>query len=274
MSEGRWSELADGVYARRYTELDLTVGLVHGDGACLVIDTRGDAGQGAELAAAVRELTAAPWTVAITHAHFDHSFGTDAFGPCPVWAHEGCRAELITNGEATRANWAARYRRDGRAEVAEALEATPIVAPDRLVADTAELSIGGRRVVLAHLGPAHTDHDLVVHVPDVGVAFTGDLTENGLGGTFTAESFGADARLRPWAVALGRLLELRPATVVSGHGDPVGPDATGFVRAQRDALTELARLRDEVSAGTRTVAEAVRAAPVPEAAATAALALP
>ena len=52
----RWVELADGVLVRRYAELDLSVGLVIGDSDALVVDTRSDPGQGAELRAAVRQV--------------------------------------------------------------------------------------------------------------------------------------------------------------------------------------------------------------------------
>ncbi|MET0188720.1 MAG: MBL fold metallo-hydrolase, partial [Pseudonocardia sediminis] len=82
--DGRWVGLADGVLARRHDELDLTTGLVLGTDRALVIDTRGDSRQGAELAAAVRAVTGLPVTVVLTHAHFDHCFGTAAFGPVPV----------------------------------------------------------------------------------------------------------------------------------------------------------------------------------------------
>jgi hypothetical protein len=46
----RWLEIGDGVLVRRYAELDLSIGLVLGSTGCLVIDTRGDETQGAELA--------------------------------------------------------------------------------------------------------------------------------------------------------------------------------------------------------------------------------
>ena len=80
----RWLELADGVLVRRYDELDLSVGLVIGSHGCLVVDTRSNPDQGAELYAAVREVTRRPCTVVLTHAHFDHCLGTVAFLPAAV----------------------------------------------------------------------------------------------------------------------------------------------------------------------------------------------
>ncbi|MFC4000276.1 MBL fold metallo-hydrolase [Prauserella oleivorans] len=259
MSDGRWIQLADGIHVRRYEELDLSVGLVVGTRRCLVVDTRGSAAQGAELAAAVRELTGLPWTVALTHAHFDHSFGTAAFRPAPVWAHPGCRDALATDGEAQRAEWAARYRADGHARLAADLAASPIVLPDRLVAGSTRLDLGGRSVLLTHLGPAHTGHDLAVHVPDAGVVFAGDLVEHEPGGSFTAESFGPDTHLEAWPAALDRLLALAPDVVVPGHGEPVG---RGFVVWARMTLATLAGLRAAVRSGRLDADAAVRDAPL------------
>ena len=96
---GRWLEVANGVYARRYVELDQTLGLVVGDTHCLVIDTGTDEVHGASMAAAVRFVTPLPWTVVITHAHFDHFFGTAAFLPASVIAHERCRSAILADGE-------------------------------------------------------------------------------------------------------------------------------------------------------------------------------
>ena len=89
MSTG-WQEVADGVFVRRHRALDLNCGLVLGDGACLVIDTRSHLGEAADLVAAVRAVTPHPWTVVNTHAHYDHCFGNAAFRPAPIWASRGC----------------------------------------------------------------------------------------------------------------------------------------------------------------------------------------
>ena len=64
-----WIEVGDRVLVRRHTELDLSTGLMLGERSCLVVDTRGDPAQGAELAVAVREVTPLPGSVVLTHAH-------------------------------------------------------------------------------------------------------------------------------------------------------------------------------------------------------------
>jgi glyoxylase-like metal-dependent hydrolase (beta-lactamase superfamily II) len=250
---GRWVELGDGVLARRYAELDLTVGLVIGAERALVVDTRGDARQGSELAAAVRAVTALPLAVAITHAHFDHCFGTAAFVPAPVHALPRCRTVLAATAAAQRSRWAAYYRDRGDHDTAAALAATEPALPD---ADApAVLDLGGRTAELLHLGRGHTDHDLVVAVPDAGVVFAGDLVEQG------APPDLEDAVLAEWPATLDALLALQPRTVVPGHGDPVDPS---FVARQRAELAEVAALHAAVARGALSAAEAARRSPYPD----------
>ncbi|NKQ56785.1 MBL fold metallo-hydrolase [Amycolatopsis sp. K13G38] len=219
----RWTEVGDGVLARRHEHLDLTLGLVIGTERCLVIDTGGDETQGAEYAAAVRGITSLPWVVVITHAHFDHHFGTRAFLPCPVWAHERCAAAMNDD----RPEWVETFRREGKPELARRLAAARPVPPTDVLTAEVTLDLGGRAVTLLHPGRAHTDHDVAVHVPGAGVVFTGDLVE-------AEPAIGPDSHVREWPAALDRLLDLGAHTYVPGHGDPVGAE---FVRAQRDRLS-------------------------------------
>jgi glyoxylase-like metal-dependent hydrolase (beta-lactamase superfamily II) len=253
----RWLEVGDGVLVRRYSELDLSIGLVLGSTGCLVIDTRGDEIQGAELAAAVRQVTALPWVVVVTHAHFDHCFGTAALQPCSVWAHVRCvRALAADRGERSRRDWVVRYQELGRPELANALESARLVLPEPLDGDRVELSVGGRPLVLAHLGRGHTDHDLLVQVPDSDVLFTGDLVENG-----ASPAIGDDAFPLEWPGTLTAALDLLgEGTVVPGHGDPVDRE---FMSGQRDELAALAALCGQVRAGDLGADEALRRSPYP-----------
>ena len=253
-AEGRWVEVGDGVLARRHRELDLTIGLVLGGERALVVDTRGDARQGSELATAVRAVTGLSLVVVVTHAHFDHCFGTAAFLPCPVFAHPRCRATLAATADAQRAEWAAHYRDHGDPATADALAATDPPLPDHAVDPETSLDLGGRTVTLRHLGRGHTDHDLVVHVPDAAVVFAGDLVEQG------APPDLGDAVVAEWPATLDALLALRPTVVVPGHGDPVGPS---FVSGQRAELAEVAALHAAVAAGRIDAAGAARRSPYP-----------
>ncbi len=223
-------EVADGVFVRRHEALDLNCGLVVGDGACLVVDTRSDLGEAADLIAAVRRVTPHPWTVVNTHAHYDHCFGNAAFRPATVWGTRGCAAALLATGAAQRAARVAELHAAGDPDAAARVAAAPIDPPDALVDDVARLDVGGREVVLHSLGRGHTDSDLVVEVEaggDATVLFAGDLVEEGAPPAFE------DAFPAEWPATLGRVHALARGPVVPGHGAVV--DAA-FVGAQREEL--------------------------------------
>ena len=252
----RWIEVADGVHVRRHEELDLSLGLVVGDDACLVIDTGGDEMQGAEWAAAVRTVTSLPWSVVLTHAHFDHAFGTSAFLPCAVLAHPNCVDELVVEGAEDKEKWSAHYDARNQPAIADAIRATRIALPNTLVTERTTVDLGGRIVEIEQFGRGHTDHDLVLRVPDADVVFAGDLVENGAPPAF-AGSFPAS-----WPTALAGLLDLTgPDTVVvPGHGEPV--DAA-FVAAQRADIAAVVGLVAAFAAGSVTLAEVLRDSPFP-----------
>jgi len=225
-----WQEVADGVLVRRHAELDLNCGLVLGDGACLVVDTRSHLGEAAELIAAVREVTHHPWTVVNTHAHYDHCFGNAAFRPAVIWGSRGCAATLTATADEQRAAVVAELRAARDDDAAELVASAPVDPPDALVDDTAVLDVGGREVVLRFLGRGHTDHDLVVEVEtdgDATVVFAGDLVEEGAPPAFE-DSWPAE-----WPATLGRLHALARGPVVPGHGAVV--DAA-YVGTQREEL--------------------------------------
>ncbi|MHB8452824.1 MAG: MBL fold metallo-hydrolase [Mycobacteriales bacterium] len=230
---GDWLEVADRVLVRAHEFCAVNVGLVVGDGQALLVDTLATPSQVADLLAAVRRVTAAPLVAVNTHAHFDHCFGNGALGDAaPIWAHRGCAADLVATGEVQRRAAAGWLRQRGDELLATELEGVGIRLPTDLVDGITTIVVGGRTVVLRHLGLGHTDHDLVVEVVDAGVIFAGDLVEEGGPPAFE------DAYPLDWPVTNRALLKLVKGPVVPGHGRVV--DAA-FVRAQTEELAELAR---------------------------------
>jgi glyoxylase-like metal-dependent hydrolase (beta-lactamase superfamily II) len=215
--------------------MDLNVTLVIGDERCLVVDTHSHDGYARELIASIRTLTALPFVVVNTHAHFDHTFGNVAFlqtqPDLEIWAHEGCQDDLAGLGELQR-RLTAQWLRDAQKEDdAVAIEKVRIVAPNRTFTQDTRVDLGGRHVVLHHPGRAHTGHDVVVEVPDADVTVVGDIVEEGAPPSFE-DSFPVD-----WPATLDAVAPRLRRTVVPGHGDVV--DAA-FVAEQRAQIAEVA----------------------------------
>ena len=253
-----WREIAEGVYARRYSDFNVTVGLIVGGDSSLVIDTRSSERQGRELMDEVHWITAGSLRVVNTHHHYDHAFGNHAFLPAEIWAHERCAIRLREDSRTTQLSLAA-----AMPEMAAEYVDTPIAPPDKTFRDGVELDLGGRSVQLTHFGRGHTDNDVVVVVPDGHVVFAGDLVEQGGPPSFD-DSFPLD-----WPGTLGRMLDVVQGSVVPGHGEVV---SRAFVEGQLADLSALADLARRVSFDGGSISDALPMSPFPPAAARQALA--
>jgi glyoxylase-like metal-dependent hydrolase (beta-lactamase superfamily II) len=232
-----FTEVADRVYVLRQPVLDVNVTLVVGDGAALVVDTLSTTAQAAELAAAARRLTRDPFILVNTHHHFDHCFGNATLAgdpPGPIYAHQ-FTCELLRDHPQLVRRQAYDEVLPAEPELATEVARVPVLAPTHPVGAETTLDVGGRPVVLRHLGRGHTAGDLVVLVPDADVLVAGDLIEESGPPAFE------DAYPLEWVETVAALLRLTtPASVVvPGHGAVVGPD---FVRRQHEDLAALAWL--------------------------------
>ncbi|WP_431044517.1 MBL fold metallo-hydrolase [Streptomyces sp. P1-3] len=225
----RWERLAPGVARRRLPGWDATTGAIAGEHGLLVVDTGATLAEGAEIR---REVTALfgrrPTHIVLTHPHFDHVLGTAAFSGCEVYGAVGLDELLARERDELRSD-AVRHGVDAE-DAAEAADL--LVRPRHAVCGELTVDLGGgRRVLLANVGPGHSGHDLAVLVPGPPeVVFCGDLVEES-----GEPQAGRDAVPGRWPAALDRLLALGgdEAVYVPGHGAVV--DA-GFVRAQRAEL--------------------------------------
>jgi glyoxylase-like metal-dependent hydrolase (beta-lactamase superfamily II) len=237
-------EVAPQVYVLRYPVLDVNSTLIVGDEVAVVVDTLSTTEQGQELMAAVRAITPLPLVGINTHLHFDHTFGNTALASesvgVTIWAHEAAAAALREHGNLWQRQWYDELL-DHHPDLADGVARTEIRPADRFIHTESTMEIGGRVLVVRHLGRGHTDGDLVVLVPDAGVLLAGDLIEEGAPPSFE------DAFPIEWPETVAALLHLgQDATVVvPGHGASVRLD---FVHAQHDQLTQLAWLIREAHA--------------------------
>ena len=92
--------------------------------------------------------------------------------------------------------------------------------------------VGDKAVHLLEVGPAHTRGDVIVHVPDDGVVYTGDILFIEGHPIIWAGPIGN------WIRACERICEMQPEVVVPGHGPLT--DISG-VRSMGDYLAMLER---------------------------------
>ncbi len=222
--------------------------VVVGDDGALVVDTQQSPTAASVLVRRVRAMTDVPvrWVVN-THWHADHVYGNqswaEAYPGAHFVAHETTREDLLTLGRdqlreqleiippsiREREGWLASGTGPGgdsltaedreavsyslrlRRSYLEDLRRVRQVLPDVTFRDRVTLELGGRRVEVIHLGPAHTRGDVVVWLPDLGIVAAGDLVEVG-----TPWLEGAD--ISGWADALERLKALHASVVLPAHG--------------------------------------------------------
>jgi glyoxylase-like metal-dependent hydrolase (beta-lactamase superfamily II) len=198
----------------------------------VVIDALGSPPLARRLLKEIACVTSQPVRYVIaTHYHADHIYGLQVFqdAGATVIAHAAARDYLAS--ETARLRLAA-----SRQELAPWVDdRTRLVQPDRWLgvddphADTT-LELGGVRLLLRPVGPAHTPEDLVVFVPGQQVLYGGDLLFRG------RIPFVGQADSRAWIAALDKLLALQPRVLVPGHG-----------AASTEPLADIALTRDYLS---------------------------
>jgi cyclase len=213
-------------------------GLVVGQGESLLVDTLWDLVLTGRMLDAMRSLTAqAPIrTLVNTHGDGDHWWGNELVGAQEIVASEAAVAhemKAVTPGSMSalrRLGSALAYA--GQRPVPEPLRgrlrssgrflrgmaapydhrAITLTWPTRTFSGRLELDIGGRKVELIEVGPAHTHGDLIVHVPEARVVFAADVAFIGSTPVMWA------GPLERWLRALDTIEALEPEVVVPGHG--------------------------------------------------------
>jgi 2-keto-4-pentenoate hydratase/2-oxohepta-3-ene-1,7-dioic acid hydratase in catechol pathway len=216
-------------------------GLVAGDGASLLVDTLFDLALTREMLTAMKPVTdGAPITDAlITHSNGDHTHGNQLLdGSVRIIAAQGT-AEEIAHGMAPEmlamvqtANLgpvATPYARDRFGQFD--FSGIKLRNADQTFDHDLAIDVGGRQINLLNLGPAHTAADSVVHVPDAGVLFGGDLLFIGCTPIVWA------GPIANWVTACDAMIALDAPTVVPGHGPVTDPDG---IRAVRGYLAHVA----------------------------------
>ena len=207
-------EVANGVYAFIQAGGATDAGFIVDRDGVVIIDTLMTASLANQMMAEVRSVTDAPVRYIInTHWHGDHVFGNAVLPQVPIIAHDTCREDLLAEWDDHRA-----FLRDLYPALWPEMEPLKATPPDVTFETKATLHLASRPVELLFFGRAHTRGDVVAYLPDVGVAFAGDLAFHKYIPN-ARDGFPLD-----WITAATRLEELGADVIVPGHG-PLGTNA-------------------------------------------------
>ena len=215
----------------------------------VVVDALGSPAVAADLLEAIRGITPLPVRyVILTHYHADHIYGLQVFKDqgATVLAHEAGREYLQSDAAQLRLQ----ATRESLAPWVDAK--TRLVPADRWLHADETLELGGVRLQLRHVGPAHTPEDLTVFVEGARVLFAGDLAFRG------RIPYVGQADSRGWIAALTRLINSAPAAIVPGHG-PMSTEALADLRLTRDYLQYLRDTMGRAAADMQPFEEAYAA---------------
>ena len=158
----------------------------------VVVDGQDTLEDAEHLVRSIGEVTDRPIRYLINASHHpDHVNGNAAFEGAVIIAHEAAKRTMVE-----------RERESG----------TSIPLPSMTYADQMTLDVGGTVLELYFFGPAHTNGDTIVYLPEEKVAF---LTEVYFNGVFTSVS---DGFARSHLDVLARIKELDAEWFIPGHG--------------------------------------------------------
>lgn len=223
--DARLEDLGGGLFA--YLQPDGSWGLSNAGLVCdgdesLLIDTLYDLPLTQRMLDTMVSATPAAQqidTLVNTHANGDHCYGNELVGDARIIASKASAEEM---NEVTPETMRALL--EGAAELGEAgeflrrafgafdFEGITLTPPTETFEGRLDLQVGDRRVELIEVGPAHTRGDVILHVPDARVIFTGDILF--IDGT----PIMWEGPVANWIDACERIVALDPEVVVPGHG--------------------------------------------------------
>jgi cyclase len=218
LGDGRWGESNSG--------------LVRGAGVSLLIDTHLDLAHTAQMLEGNAALTEHHpiRTLVHTHSDGDHWFGNElvAGSEVEIIASEAAAASMTP--EAAQQLTTLWDRQDEVGDFVRAVAGSfgpsgiTATLPTRTFTVELGLDVGGREVRLLQVGPAHTLGDVLVHVPDARVVYTGDILFVG------AAPLVWTGPISRCLAAIDRILDLDVSVIVPGHGPLTGKDGARVVR--------------------------------------------
>jgi glyoxylase-like metal-dependent hydrolase (beta-lactamase superfamily II) len=208
-------------------EGDPNSGVIIGDESVMIVEAQATPRLAHKVIEKVREVTDKPIShVVLTHYHAVRVLGASAYGAEQIIMGEAARGMVMERGQE---DWDSEFQRFPR--LFEGYESIPgVTFPTTTFNDRMTVHLGKRRVDLMHLGRAHTAGDIVIHVPDENVMFTGDIVED------HSACYCGDGHFADWGTTLDAIKAYDVNSIAPGRGGAlIGKEAVArAIESTRD----------------------------------------
>lgn len=204
-----FTEIGEGLYAFT-AEGDPNSGVIIGDDSVMIVEAQATPRLAQKVIDCVRGVTDKPIShLVLTHYHAVRVLGASAYGAGQVIMGDTARAMVAERGQE---DWDSEFQRFPR--LFEGHESIPgLTWPTTTFSEDMTVYLGNRRVDLMHLGRAHTAGDIVIHVPDASVMFTGDIVE------YHSACYCGDGHFGDWGDTLDNIGAFGVEAIAPGRGD-------------------------------------------------------
>lgn len=240
VGEGLWAFTAEG---------DPNSGVIIGDDSVMIVEAQATPRLANKVIEKVREVTDKPIShLVLTHYHAVRVLGASAFNADQIIMGETARAMVVERGQE---DWDSEFQRFPR--LFEGHESIPgLTYPTTTFSDNMTVYLGNRQINLMHLGRAHTAGDIVIHVPDQNVMFTGDIVE------YSSACYCGDGHFGDWGDTLDNIKMFDVDAIAPGRGDAlIGKDmVNAAIESTRDFVASTYRPAAKVAARNGTLKDA------------------
>lgn len=204
-----FTEVGNGLWAFT-AEGDPNSGVIIGDDSVMIVEAQATPRLASKVIEKVREVTDKPIShVVLTHYHAVRVLGASAFNAEQIIMSETARSMVVERGQE---DWDSEFGRFPR--LFQGHESIPgLTWPTQTFKGRMSVYLGNRRVDLMQLGRAHTAGDIVIHVPDENVMFTGDIVED------HSACYCGDGHFGDWGKTLDNIAAFDVDAIAPGRGD-------------------------------------------------------
>ena len=204
-----FTEVGPGLWAFT-AEGDPNTGVIIGDDSVMIVDAQATPRLAAKVIEKIRGVTDKPIKyVVLSHYHAVRVLGASAYGASEIIMSQKARAMVVERGQE---DWDSEFQRFPR--LFQGHESIPgLTWPTLTFEGRATFFLGKRRVDLMQLGRAHTAGDIVAHVPDANVMFTGDIVE------YHSACYCGDGHFQDWPATIEAIRRYDVDAIAPGRGD-------------------------------------------------------